>query len=318
MKSAVYAGSFDPWSFGHQFILDSALGVFDQVHVLAAVNPAKPGTLDPTTRARIIAHAIDPFTDWWRKEPPFEIHESVVVSATTGLVAHYAADNDITHLIRGLRSTSDFEAEFNLYFANHAILPGVQTWAIMCPPELLHCSSTYVKTVIGTPDVNFVGTCFVAQAVMLKTSRALGEIFDLIQLCSTFRFAGGVSNLGESDINAALQRTFTSLALSEKKVFGPQADAKLRTLFQAFLKKRQARLGDELSEGEYPEELVNELWAILASVAGTSLKGTAMAIAVLEQLGGNLGRTAIPLFDKKNVAALLKPSAGPAKKGKSK
>ena len=178
-QAGVYAGSFDPWSFGHQFVLDSALKVFSSVHVLAALNPSKSGLFTPDDRARLIAHAIDPLGNWFLKTPPFEITYSVphglgkkkvIVASTDGLVADYARSVETRLLIRGLRSTSDFEAEFNLYFSNHAIDPDIQTWAVMCPPDLLHCSATFVKTMIGRPNVQFVGTSFLAQSLIMKVS----------------------------------------------------------------------------------------------------------------------------------------------------
>jgi hypothetical protein len=50
----------------------------------------------------------------------------------------------------------------------------------MCPPNLLHCSSTYVKTVVGNPNVKFVGSSFVSQCIMLKYPIIVGKIFDLL------------------------------------------------------------------------------------------------------------------------------------------
>ena len=76
-KTAIYAGSFDPWSFGHQFVLESALQIFDTVHVLVAINPAKKETLDPLTRTQIIANSINPFQDWLEKNQPFDNDQSL-------------------------------------------------------------------------------------------------------------------------------------------------------------------------------------------------------------------------------------------------
>lgn len=182
MKIAIYAGSFDPWTFGHQFVLNSALEIFDCIHIVTAINPGKKSLLSPEARTQIIAHSIDSETNWWTEKSPFNLHNNkIIISAQEGLVASYAEENNIQYLIRGLRSTTDFESEFNLYFSNHAINSALQTWAIMCPPSLLHCSATYVKTVVGKQNVRFVGTHFAAQALMLGWERVIGQIFDLIQ-----------------------------------------------------------------------------------------------------------------------------------------
>jgi pantetheine-phosphate adenylyltransferase len=185
---ALYAGSFDPWSEGHQFVLDNGLKVFSNVHVVLAINPAKTGSVSVRDRMILIAAACDPFTNWIEKEPPFEIDGRLKIDTTQGLVVEYAREHAITHLLRGLRSTTDFEAEFNLYFSNRAILKNVQTWALMCPPELLHCSSSYVKAVVGKQGVPFVGTSFLAQSFLTAKNPFVGQIFDLIRALETQKY----------------------------------------------------------------------------------------------------------------------------------
>ena len=218
IKTALYAGSFDPWTHGHKFILDSGLEIFDSIHIVTALNPSKQSILKPETRARVIAHSIDPFHDWWAEDPPFQVNEKVVVSFHEGLVADYAAKHNIVHLLRGLRSTTDFEAEFNLYFSNQAIDSRLQTWAIMCPPRLLHCSSTYVKTVVGKPQVRFVGTTFTSQSLMIGFARIIGQLFDLIEAASKHRFDIDPLNLSPKELSEALQLLFSKLWQLKLKV----------------------------------------------------------------------------------------------------
>lgn len=303
MKAAIYPGTFDPWSFGHQYILDTALDVFDRVYVLAADNPAKKGALDSLTRARLIAHAINPFVDWWKQKPPFIFGEQIVVDATSGLVAQYAEENQVSHLVRGLRSTSDFEAEFNLFFSNKAILPELQTWAIMCPPELLHCSSTYVRSVIGKQDVPFVGTSFTAQAMVLQHSRWLGTVFDIIQTVSLHRFEVQPADLGHEDINRALQITFSNLLpfSEQSKLF----DKNLATAFVPWLNKNAKKMQDHVMNGDYPENLIFEIWAIFfrAMLASVDKKSAKSAVKDVVNACAKIGRTEIPLFDAKKVLA---------------
>ena len=303
MKTAVYAGSFDPWSFGHHYVLEAGLEVFESVHVLAAVNPSKQGSLSPETRARLIAHAIDPFEDWSRLEPPFRVGKKVVVSATEGLVVDYAREQGVTHLLRGLRSTSDFEAEFNLYFSNRAIVPDIQTWAIMCPPELLHCSSTYVRTVVGKAGVAFVGTSFLAQCAMLNKSAFVGQIFDLVQACSRERFEREPADLNPEDLHAGLQSFFTRLTAA-RPLLAPLNDASAHVTLRAFLKAREKPLRALLAGNRYPSEDVAALWALLVKALcadASDARENWEALGSLESLAGNLGRTQIPLVSRKAV-----------------
>ncbi|MBX9702598.1 MAG: adenylyltransferase/cytidyltransferase family protein [Silvanigrellaceae bacterium] len=237
MKSAIYVGSFDPWTFGHKFVLDAALKVFDCIHVVTAVNPIKQGLLTPELRSRIIAHSIDPLTNWWHFSPPFHAGPAVIVASHEGLTAEYAFDNGIIHLIRGLRSTSDFEAEFNLYFSNTAINSELQTWAIMCPPDLLYCSSTYVKSVVGKESVRFVGTSFVSQAYLLNSSKVIGRLFDLIELCFAQSSQRGFEGLSKKEVNAALQQLYIYV-LGNRKHFPEKLESEISDLLEDFLKTK--------------------------------------------------------------------------------
>ena len=304
MQSSVYAGSFDPWTYGHQFVLDSALEVFESVHVVSAINPAKQSLLKPEVRARVIAHASDPFIDWWALDPPFRVGEKVIVTSQEGLVADYAKENNISHLIRGLRSTSDFEAEFNLYFSNQAINPKLQTWAVLCPHHLLHCSSTYVKTVVGKAHVKSVGAKFVAQALMLNWVRVIGQIFDLIEVCSSHRFDIDSSNLNETDLSECLQLLFSALAFRILRI-SRSVMVKTSKYIDTFLKQNGSRLRDEIKENKYyPQTEINNLWAILANCIEQDAifpDGIDSGVSYLLSLSKNLGKTSIKLFNEDEV-----------------
>lgn len=304
IKQAIYAGSFDPWTFGHQFVLDSALQVFDKIHIVSAINPSKSSAFTPQVRARIIAHSIDPFQDWWFREPPFEIGAKVVVTSQMGLIADYSEKHQVKHLIRGLRSTTDFEAEFNLYFSNQAIKPELQTWAIMCPPRLLHCSSTFVKTVVGQPGVRFVGTNFISQALMLSWHRVVGQIFDLIEVCSLHRFGVDGLNLNRQDLSESLQCLFASLF--EHHLHIPRGCLiKASKFLDVFLKREGNNIKERVyDKQEFPEEDVNFLWALLLLCIERdrifTKQGQNTAAYVLG-LSRNLGRTMVKIYDEKPV-----------------
>ncbi len=209
-RQAVYAGSFDPWSQGHEFVLEASLEIYDTVHICVAVNPSKTGILSPARRSLLIAKSLAPFHHYSEDESSFRISSRVTVSHTFGLVSDFARKHQVTTLIRGLRSTSDFESEFNLYFANYAISPEIKTWTVLCPPELLHCSSTYVRTVVGQPSVNRVGTGFLAQCMLLERPHHIGEVFDLV-LCLTEAGSIGTTPYGTTPVGLMLQQTVSEI-----------------------------------------------------------------------------------------------------------
>lgn len=313
-KTAIYAGSFDPWSFGHQFVLESALQIFDTIHVLVAINPAKKETLDPLTRTQIIANSINPFHDWLEKNQPFTLNylsKKIHVSSTTGLVADYALEKNITHLIRGLRSTSDFEAEFNLYFSNHALNAEIQTWAIMCPPHLLHCSSTYVRSVIGQSAVKYVGTSFLSQSFMLGTSQVSGRILDMIQFASQNRFIAEPSDLNSQDLNAALQKIY-NLNLTIKNSMLPEIESEMSISLSHLISNNTFFINELCATSPdnipYQSNFVSALWSILIKGNNANLINSdfAQAVAIFNT---NLGRTGLKLIDEVTVNSIAQKAA---------
>jgi len=308
-QTGVYAGSFDPWSFGHQFVLEAALKVFPSVHVLAALNPLKSGVFVPDDRARIIAHAVDPLGNWFSKTPPFEIQypvhhpmgsKKIIVACTDGLVAEYARSVNTHLLIRGLRSTTDFEAEFNLYFSNHAIDHDIQTWAVMCPPDLLHCSATFVKTMIGRSHVQFVGTCFLAQSLIMKVNANLGSLLDMIQACSENRFEHEPSDLTLKDLNKHLQMFFSHVSILPE-ASAPGFETRTAQNLQRFYEKDVSGLRHLLKEGHFPKPQVNWFWAAIFHGLGLGNQGT---LSILRRFK-KLGKTHLNLFDEDDVLQIL-------------
>lgn len=299
MTSAIYAGSFDPWSIGHEAVLKAAMDVFDEIHILVATNPSKSGLIEPTERARIIASALDPCADWWCVKPPFQISPNVRIATTPGLVVDYAGQHGIRNLVRGLRSTTDFESEFNLYFANKTIDPKIQTWAVLCPPDLLHCSSTYVRSVVGNPMAKKVGTSFVAQCAMLGHPISIGRLLDFIVMASQFRFEHEISDLDPSDLRTSIQGLFTTLLASkEKKELWTSNEDALN--LNKFLNKSSAKVKSALQLHEYPKEIVDEAWGLIAEGISNKtgdLKKKQNNLTVLATLGGTLGKQRVRLID---------------------
>lgn len=280
------------------------MGVFDRIHVLAAVNPAKTGDFDSLTRERAIAHAINPLQNWWNAASPYEIDNRIIVTSTTGLVVDYAREHNIKHLIRGLRSTTDFESEFGLYFSNRAINPDVQTWCVMCPPELIHCSSTFVRSVAGRDTVSLVGTSFANQSILLKTPRSHAILLDVIIALSEHRFAGEITNLTTNSLIAALQKVF--LVVNQEMIGASQTtNANLESDVYKYLQQNNKEIRKQLQEKKYPITHINALWRKLINAMeaekkhdSNGRKATETCIAKISQ---NLGNTNIALFDSQDL-----------------
>lgn len=124
MKTAIYPGSFNPWTKGHQDILDRALTIFDKVIIVLAANPDKKISL------RDMAETLKPVIQTYGGR--------VTLQHTFGLVSQFGFP-----IVRGVRQ-GDWEYEQNLAVWNKEL--GVET-VFLCPsPENSHINSSALRT----------------------------------------------------------------------------------------------------------------------------------------------------------------------------
>ena len=130
-RIGVFAGSFDPFTIGHDDLVRRALGVVDELHILVGVNVGKQYDTAPDVRVQQIA-------ELYRDEP------RIIVTSSEGLTAHYARRVGATILIRGIRSVRDMEAEREMAETNLSHF-GLDTLFFFTRPELAAISSHLVR-----------------------------------------------------------------------------------------------------------------------------------------------------------------------------
>jgi pantetheine-phosphate adenylyltransferase len=137
MTFGVYAGSFDPLTNGHVWMIQRGNELFDRFIVLVGENPDKRYTFTTAQRLGFVA---DTFRNW-----------SSIKVATIGnaYLADVAAAMGATHLLRGVRSAADFEYERGMRNVNGDRVPDLTT-VLLCPPrDLCEVSSSMVKGLVG-------------------------------------------------------------------------------------------------------------------------------------------------------------------------
>ena len=134
MESALYPGSFNPITYGHLNIIERAVGIFDQVIVLVAVNPQKRLMFPTEENVAMIEEAT---CEW----------PQVSVDRHEGLLMDYARQHDIRLAVRGLRAVTDFEAEFTMALTNRRLWPEFESLYLMTAPEYLFLRSSTVREV---------------------------------------------------------------------------------------------------------------------------------------------------------------------------
>lgn len=115
MKKAIVCGSFDPFTIGHLDIVRKATDIFDEVHVVIAINANKKRKFDTEQMVQGIKDALSE-----------ENITNCKVVAFDGLVAEYCKDNDIKYFVRGLRNSMDYNYEENIAEVNKLINPDIE------------------------------------------------------------------------------------------------------------------------------------------------------------------------------------------------
>ncbi len=133
MSIALCPGSFDPFTLGHRFVVERAAARFEEVIVTVVVNPNKQGMFTVDERIDLIARTCADLPN-------------VRVDRWRGLLVDYMANEGVTTMIKGLRSSSDFEYEVPMAQMNRE-LADVETLFLWTDPRFAHVSSSLVKEV---------------------------------------------------------------------------------------------------------------------------------------------------------------------------
>jgi pantetheine-phosphate adenylyltransferase len=133
-RSAVYPGTFDPITRGHEDLVRRAAGIFDRVVVAIAANPNKAPMFSNEERVEL---ARDVLADL----------PNVQVVGYSGLTVEFAKREGIAVIVRGLRAVSDFEFEFQLANMGRHIAPGVETIFLTPKEHFTFISSTLVREI---------------------------------------------------------------------------------------------------------------------------------------------------------------------------
>ena len=127
----LFPGSFDPFTLGHADIVKRALGIFDEIVIAVGYNENKTGWMSVEERVNTIRKI-------YADEP------RVIVESYTGLTVDFAKERGITTIIRGVRTTADFEFEMQLADVNRQ-LTGIETILLPASPQFASLTSSVVR-----------------------------------------------------------------------------------------------------------------------------------------------------------------------------
>jgi pantetheine-phosphate adenylyltransferase len=131
---AIYAGSFDPITRGHEDLIHRSCEFVDRLVVAVAVNSAKKPLFTPDERVELIRKAAG-------EDPCIEVKQF------QGLLVNFAREVGASLIIRGLRAVSDFEYEFQMALMNRNLSPGLETVFMVPSVETTYISSSIVREI---------------------------------------------------------------------------------------------------------------------------------------------------------------------------
>jgi pantetheine-phosphate adenylyltransferase len=134
-KIAVFPGSFDPFTIGHEAIIRRAISLFDEIIIAVGANALKKNFYSLETRKEMITKV-------------FENDPSVQVDHYEGLTVDYCRKKGAGYLLRGLRTSADFEFERAIGQVNKAMAPEIESVFLLTGPEHSFLNSTIVRDII--------------------------------------------------------------------------------------------------------------------------------------------------------------------------
>lgn len=151
-KIAVFPGSFDPFTIGHEGIILRGLSIFDEIIIAVGTNALKKSYYSLNTRKEMISKV-------------FQNEPRVRVDHFEGLTVDYCRKIGARYILRGLRTSADFEYERAIAQVNKAMAPGIESVFLLTIPEHSPVNSTIVRDIIYNGGD---ASMFVPSAINLK------------------------------------------------------------------------------------------------------------------------------------------------------
>ncbi len=155
----VYAGSFDPLTVGHLWMIDQGVLLFDRLVVAIGTNLEKRYTFSLEERLAMLRESLKKF------------HNVSVVSFSNRYLIDFAQSLGATHVLRGIRSESDSEYERTMRYINGDLDGKICTVFLMPPRDIAEVSSSMVKNLVGPQGWQEVVRKYVPQPVYRRLLR---------------------------------------------------------------------------------------------------------------------------------------------------
>ncbi len=156
-KIAVFPGSFDPFTIGHEAIVRKGLSLFDEIIIAVGANALKKNFYSLETRKEMIIRV-------------FKNESRIIVDHYEGLTVDYCIKKGAGFLLRGLRTAADFEFERAIGQVNKAMAPGIESVFLLTAPEHSFINSGIVRDIIRSGGD---ASKFVSEAINIRDYKGI-------------------------------------------------------------------------------------------------------------------------------------------------
>ncbi|MBI1969724.1 pantetheine-phosphate adenylyltransferase [Candidatus Woesearchaeota archaeon] len=163
MRKAVYAGSFDPITNGHLWMIERGIRLFDELVVAIGVNPDKKYAFSLEERLAMLRETIGQ-------------HPNVTIDTFEHLfLVNYAKAVGAQYVLRGIRTEADYEYERGMRHINSDLDPEIEMVFLMPPRGIAEISSSVVKGLVGPAGWQDIVKQYVPEAVYRKFLERFGK-----------------------------------------------------------------------------------------------------------------------------------------------
>ncbi len=134
-RTAVFPGSFDPFTVGHESLVIRGLNLFDKIIIAVGINSEKHGFMPIEKRIELI-------------KTVFKDSPRVEIKTYTNLTVDFCKENGATHILRGVRNSGDYEYEHSIAEVNRLMQPEIETVFLLALPEYTSLSSSIAREII--------------------------------------------------------------------------------------------------------------------------------------------------------------------------
>jgi pantetheine-phosphate adenylyltransferase len=155
-RVGVYAGSFDPLTVGHLWMIERGVSLFDRLIVAVGINPEKRYTFSLEERLSMLRESLKQYRN------------VSVTSFSNQYLIDYARSIEATHILRGIRSESDYEYERTMRNINGDLDSTICSVFLMPPRDIAEVSSSMVKGLVGPKGWQKVVRKYIPEPVYLR------------------------------------------------------------------------------------------------------------------------------------------------------